>query len=196
MPSSRSARERFAELVGGIDATIDLAEAALLIAAEAYPGLDVARYVGALDALAAEAEPVVRGAGGDGERVRRLVQFLAVDRRFRGNQDDYYDRRNSFLNEVLERRTGIPITLAVVYIEVARRLGLVVLGVGFPGHFLAKHPGARRELIIDPFFGQFLSMRDCEQRLRAVLGDEAHARARPPARRDARRRCWCASCAT
>jgi regulator of sirC expression with transglutaminase-like and TPR domain len=184
MPSSPSARDRFAELVGGPDATIDLAEAALLIAAEAYPGLDVARYVAALDKLAAEAEPAVRGAATDSERVRNLVQFLSVDRRFRGNQDDYYDRRNSFLNEVLERRTGIPITLAVVYIEVARRLGLVVLGVGFPGHFLTKHPGAA-ELIIDPFFGQFLSMRDCEQRLRQVLGDEAtlepgHLRAATP----------------
>src|SRR5262245_46299178 len=154
-----SVRDRFAELVGGADDAIDLAEAALLIAAESYPGLDVARYVAALDALASEAEPAVRGAGSDPERVRRLVQCLAVERRFRGNQNDYYDRRNSFLNEVLERRTGIPITLAVVYMEVARRLGLLVLGVGFPGHFLAKHPGAS-ELIIDPFFGQILSMRD------------------------------------
>jgi regulator of sirC expression with transglutaminase-like and TPR domain len=179
-----SARDRFAELVGGPDTAIDLAEAALLIAAEAYPGLDVGRYVGALDALATEAQPVVRDAGSDNERVRRLVRFLAVERRFRGNQDDFYDRRNSFLNEVIERRTGIPITLAVVYMEVARRLGLIVLGVGFPGHFLTKHPGDA-ELIIDPFFGQFLSMRDCEQRLRAVLGDEAtlepgHLRAATP----------------
>jgi regulator of sirC expression with transglutaminase-like and TPR domain len=95
-----------------------------------------------------------------------------VDAGFRGNQDDYYDRRNSFLNEVLDRRSGIPITLAVVYIEVARRLGIVLLGVGFPGHFLAKQPGSP-ELIVDPFFGQILSQRDCEQRLKSVLGSAA-----------------------
>jgi regulator of sirC expression with transglutaminase-like and TPR domain len=184
MSASGTARARFAELVGGDDTDIDLAEATLLIAAEAYPGLDVERYVRALDRLAAEAEPAVRAAGDDAERVRKLVEFLSVERRFRGNQDDYYDRRNSFLNEVLERRTGIPITLAVVYMEVARRLGLVLLGVGFPGHFLAKHPGAS-ELIVDPFFGQILSPRDCAQRLRAVLGEDAelepaHLRAATP----------------
>jgi regulator of sirC expression with transglutaminase-like and TPR domain len=184
MSASGPARARFAELVGGGDMDFDLAEATLLIAAEAYPGLDVARYVRALDGLAAEAEPLVRAADTDSERVRRLVEFLSVDRCFRGNQDDYYDRRNSFLNEVLERRTGIPITLAVVYMEVARRLGLVLLGVGFPGHFLAKHPGSS-DLIVDPFFGQILSARDCAQRLRAVLGENArlepaHLRAATP----------------
>ena len=172
MSSDRSARERFAELVGAGDDAFDLGEAALLIAAEAYPGLDIGRYVNALDRLAAEAEPIVGSVGAQIERVRKLVEFLSVERRFRGNQDDYYDRRNSFLNEVLERRTGIPITLAVVYVEVARRLGLVVRGVSFPGHFLVKHPGAS-DLIIDPFFGQILSVRDCAQRLRAVLGEHA-----------------------
>jgi regulator of sirC expression with transglutaminase-like and TPR domain len=184
MSAPALARARFAELVSGGDARIDLAEATLLIAAEAYPNLDIPRYVGALDALAAEAESAVGSAGSDAERVRRMVEFLSIQRQFRGNQDDYYDRRNSFLNEVIERRTGIPITLAVVYMEVARRLGLVVHGVGFPGHFLAKHAGAS-ELIIDPFFGQILSARDCAQRLRAVLGDDAtlepsHLRAATP----------------
>jgi len=184
MSSARAVRERFAELVNAGDDAIDLAEAALLIAAEAYPGLDVARYVRALDRLAAEAEPTVRAASTQIDRVRKLVEFLSVQRRFRGNQDDYYDRRNSFLNEVLERRTGIPITLAVVYVEVARRLGLDVRGVGFPGHFLVKHPGSS-DLIIDPFFGQILSVRDCTQRLRAVLGEHAelepgHLRAATP----------------
>jgi regulator of sirC expression with transglutaminase-like and TPR domain len=167
-----SVRERFAAAVAAPDAAIDLAEAALLIAAEAYPGLDVAHYLHALDELAAAAQPALRDAGADGARVRRLVEFLAVERGFRGNQEDYYDRRNSFLNEVLERRTGIPITLALVYTEVARRLGLTLVGVGFPGHFLAKHPGPP-ELIIDPFFGQILTPADCQQRLRAVLGEDA-----------------------
>jgi regulator of sirC expression with transglutaminase-like and TPR domain len=168
----RSPRERFAELVGGADEVIDLAEAALLIAAEAYPGLDVAHYIGRLDELASAAAMALRTTTADANRMQALVRFLTTEARFRGNQDDYYDRRNSFLNEVLDRRTGIPITLAVVYMEVARRLGLVLLGVGFPGHFLAKQPGSP-ELIVDPFFGQILSRRDCEERLQAVLGPSA-----------------------
>ena len=182
MPLSPSPRQRFAEIVSLPDKRIDLAEAALLIAAEAYPGLDIPRYIGMLDDLAA-AEGAAT-AGDDATRVRGLLQFLAERRGFRGNQDDYYDRRNSFLTEVLERHTGIPITLTLVYLEVARRLGLALVGVGFPGHFLAKHAAAP-ELIIDPFFGQMLSRRDCEQRLRAVLGDDAtldasHLRASTP----------------
>jgi regulator of sirC expression with transglutaminase-like and TPR domain len=168
----RSPRQRFAEVVGGHDDAIDLAEAALLIAAEAYPGLDVARYVGRLDELSSAAAMALRTAESDAQRMRELVRFLSAEARFRGNQDDYYDRRNSFLNEVLDRRIGIPITLALVYIEVARRLGLVLLGVGFPGHFLAKQPGSP-ELIVDPFFGQILSLEECQRRLQAVLGPSA-----------------------
>jgi len=171
MPSG-SARERFIELVRASDHDFNLAEAALLIAAEAYPGLDIDRYVRALDDLAAAAEPALRGAGSEAERVQRLVRFLTRDAQFHGNDDDYYDRRNSFLNEVLDRRTGIPITLAIVYMEVARRLGLPIVGVSFPGHFLIKYSGSP-ELVVDPFFGQFLSQTQCEQRLRAVLGPSA-----------------------
>lgn len=169
MPSPRS---RFADLVQAPDGSIDLTEAALLIAAEAYPALDLGRYRGALDALAAGAAPLVDAARGDLERARALIHYLSVDRRFRGNEDDYYDRRNSFLNEVLDRRIGIPITLALVYMEVGRRLGLPVRGVGFPGHFLVKYAGAA-DVIIDPFYGQVLSESDCQERLRAVLGPAA-----------------------
>jgi regulator of sirC expression with transglutaminase-like and TPR domain len=181
VPPSRTPRERFAAVVSLPDERIDLAEAALLIAAEAYPDLDVARYVGMLDELATEGGAT---SGDEATRVRALLEYLAVRCGFRGNQDDYYDRRNSFLNEVLERRTGIPITLALVHLEVARRLGLALVGVGFPGHFLIKH-ATLPELIIDPFFGQMLSRRDCEQRLRAVLGSDAtldpsHLRASTP----------------
>jgi regulator of sirC expression with transglutaminase-like and TPR domain len=175
MATTRDARARFTALVAGQDGAIDLAEAALWIAAEAYPGLDVAHYLRELDALAAAAAIELRGIDGDPARVRQLVHFLSVAQRFRGNQDDYYDRRNSFLNEVLDRRTGIPITLALVYTEVARRLGLALTGVGFPGHFLVKHPGPP-ELLIDPFSGRLLTTQECERRLQAVLGDEARLR--------------------
>ena len=72
---------------------------------------------------------------------------------FRGNRDDYFDAKNSFLNEVIDRRIGIPITLSVLYMEVARRIGLPLLGVGFPGHFLVKYLDDREEIVIDPFNG-------------------------------------------
>jgi regulator of sirC expression with transglutaminase-like and TPR domain len=172
---TRDARARFTALVAGAERAIDLAEAALWIAAEAYPELDVAHYLHELDALAASAAVELRGIDGDAPRVRHLVHFLSVAQRFRGNQDDYYDRRNSFLNEVLDRRTGIPITLALVYTEVARRFGLRLTGVGFPGHFLVKYAGPP-ELLIDPFFGRLLTPQECERRLQAVLGDEARLR--------------------
>jgi regulator of sirC expression with transglutaminase-like and TPR domain len=156
-----SVRERFAAAVGGPDESIDLARTALLIAAEAYPDLDIERYTAALDALADGAAPSVARAPSELERVRALIHYLAVVRRFLGNQENYYDRRNSFLNEVLDRRTGIPITLGLVYIEVARRLDLPVHGVGFPGHFLAKYAGAE-DVIFDPFYGQILTDHDCQ----------------------------------
>ncbi|HUI26259.1 MAG TPA: tetratricopeptide repeat protein [Candidatus Kryptonia bacterium] len=169
---SKKPRERFAELAQVPDERIDLAEAALLIAAEAYPDLDINAYLNRLDALAQEARAFLGSASSDVERIERLNQFLFVEKGFVGNQKRYYDRRNSFLNEVLDRHTGIPITLSVVYIEVARRLGLPVQGVGFPGHFLAKYVGDE-EIIIDAFFGQVLTERDCRERLQSVLGPEA-----------------------
>jgi regulator of sirC expression with transglutaminase-like and TPR domain len=101
-----------------------------------------------------------------------LTRFLFAEKGFVGNQADYYDRRNSFLNEVLDRRTGIPITLALVYREVGRRAGLAIHGVGFPGHFLAKVDG-QPEIIIDPFFGAVLDESQCHERLREVLGKDA-----------------------
>jgi regulator of sirC expression with transglutaminase-like and TPR domain len=162
-------RECFARIARLPDEEIDLAEAALLIAAEEYPALDVASHLARLDALADAAGPRVREAEGAADRVSRLNHFLFVDQGFTGNRERYDDPRNSFLNEVLDRRRGIPITLSVVYVEVARRLGLPVYGVGFPGHFIAKHEGSP-EILIDPFFGRLLSEDECQQRLRALLG--------------------------
>jgi regulator of sirC expression with transglutaminase-like and TPR domain len=167
-----SPRERFARLVSASDENVDLAEAALLIAAEVYPGLDVGDYLGRLDRLAAQARPLVTAASSDEQRVEALNRFLFVDQGFAGNRADYDDPKNSFLNEVIDRRKGIPITLTLVYTEVARRLDLPVLGVGFPGHFLAKYSG-RDEIIIDAFFGQVLSKEQCRDRLRALFGARA-----------------------
>jgi regulator of sirC expression with transglutaminase-like and TPR domain len=160
------ARERFAALIER--PAIPLAEAALAVAAEEYPRLDPARYLAELDALAAAATARLapRRTVADGLRALRAVLFTEAG--FRGNEEHYYDPRNSFLNEVIDRRLGIPITLSIVYMEVAARIGLPVQGVAFPGHFLVKAAAGDREVFIDPFHGgEVLSADDCVERLRA-----------------------------
>jgi regulator of sirC expression with transglutaminase-like and TPR domain len=167
-----AARERFAALVTRGDEHIDLAEAALLIAQEAYPSLDVATYLGRLDELATAARARVLAATTAVEQIARLNHFLFVERGFEGNRDNYYDPRNSFLNDVLDRRTGIPITLGLVYSEVAQRLGLPVCGVSFPGHFLVKYAG-EVDVIVDAYFGTVIGLDECARRLREVYGNKA-----------------------
>jgi regulator of sirC expression with transglutaminase-like and TPR domain len=162
------ARERFAELIERPDEEIPLAEAALWIAAEANPAVDVAARLAEIDSLAERVRNHVGPGGNVADRVDRLNDGLFVHEGFAGNVEQYSDPRNSFLDAVLERRTGIPITLAVVYIEVGRRLGLDVSGVGFPGHFLAKVKTTTGEIVIDPFFGRILSPEHCAERLRRI----------------------------
>jgi regulator of sirC expression with transglutaminase-like and TPR domain len=157
-------RIAFAQAVSRSDALINLAEAALLIAQEEYPTLEVRTYLRRLDAMA----EAVRGRIGDPQDPRevcsRLNEHLFRHEGFRGNTENYYDPRNSFLNEVLDRRTGIPITLSIVYLELAWRLGLPLLGVGMPGHFLVKCSDASGEIVIDPFGGgAILSPADCQR---------------------------------
>lgn len=165
-------RRRLVALVGGSDDRFDLAEAALVIAQEEYPTLDVDYYLGRLDALAAAAGSSLHHGLSPAEHVARLNHFLFVEQRFRGNNDQYYDARNSYLNEVLDRRTGIPIALSIVYIGVAQRLGLPVHGVSFPGHFLVKY-ASDPEIFIDPFFGKVIGIDECAQRLAAIYGPTA-----------------------
>src|SRR5215470_11200034 len=126
------ARKRLAAVATGADDRIDVAEAALLIAQEEYPNLDVEAYVARLDEIADAARSDVRPQMVPAEQVARLNHFLFVERGFAGNNESYYDPRNSYLNDVLDRRTGIPITLSLVYCEVAQRLDLPIYGVGFP----------------------------------------------------------------
>lgn len=167
---SSKARQRLAEICRLADAEIDLGEAALLIAAEEYPDLDVGAWLTRLDALASDARPRLEGAHGEFERLRGLLDFLYVDYGLSGNAEDYYDPRNSYLNEVLERRVGIPITLSVVAIEVGRRVGIPLRGVGFPGHFLVSHV-CHPEVVLDPFDGgRFLTAAECEELLRELSG--------------------------
>ena len=156
---------QFTDIVAAPDDQVDLAEAALLIARAEYPGLDVDRYLRRMEDLAASVAE--RGARGAIARVEALNEVLFDEEGFRGNVDDYYDPRNSFLNEVLDRRTGIPITLSTLYIEVGRRAGILVEGVGLPGHFVVRAEGR----LVDPFHGgAFLTEDDCQKRLDRIYG--------------------------
>jgi regulator of sirC expression with transglutaminase-like and TPR domain len=143
--------ERFAELVAREQ--FSLAEACLLIAEDQYPGLDIAACVAKLDAIAVTVRGRLAADAPAEQKVAALNAHLFGELGFRGNAAVYYDPRNSYLNEVLERRTGIPITLSIVYLEIGRRLGLRVQGVSFPGHFLVKLPLQRGALVLDPFSG-------------------------------------------
>lgn len=163
------ARREFAMLVAR--EPVPLARSALLIAKEEYPTLDVSKYLDALVALARQAEPLVRSGANTVERIQRLSDFLFEQQGFAGNIEEFNDPRNSFLNDVIERRLGIPISLSVIYLEVGRRLGLNLHGVSFPSHFLVKAVDQRGELIIDPFNkGQILDLDDIRDRLRQIYG--------------------------
>jgi regulator of sirC expression with transglutaminase-like and TPR domain len=150
---------------------IPLARGALLIAKEEYPALDVERCLERLGELAREASRWLSAAANTVEQVQSLSRFLFEHHGFAGNQNNYGDPRNSFLNEVLERKLGIPISLSVIYIEVGRRAGMKLEGVSFPGHFLVKASDERGELIIDPFNeGMILNLEQLRARLNQVYG--------------------------
>lgn len=170
MPHDQLPSDPFARAVDRPDHTIDLARAALLIARDEYPELNIAHYLARLDEMAETVHPRVRIAGEPDEIIDALNDFLFQELHFVGNRTDYYNPRNSFLNDVLDRRTGIPITLSVVYIEVSRRLQLPVHGVGLPGHFIVRYEGAE-PAFIDPFDGgERLTRQDCQRRLHQIFG--------------------------
>jgi regulator of sirC expression with transglutaminase-like and TPR domain len=160
-----------------------LAQAALVIARIEYPRLDVDAYLGRLDALGEFARRAIQShidTTDDASPlscVRGLNAYLFEELRFHGNRDKYEDPRNSCLNEVLDRRTGIPITLSIVYMEIARRAGLQAEGVNVPGHFLVRCPDTDTRggsgIIIDPFHGgAILSEHDCRLLLQRTVGSE------------------------
>ena len=163
-------QNRLAELMRQPGEQINLAEAALVIAASAYPNLDAPHYLRRLDAMAETVAGRVDGETDPFRIIAQINQFLFQEEGFFGNTQEYYDPRNSFLNEVLDRKVGIPITLSTVYLEVAERLRFPLVGVGLPGHFLVKHPYF--QILIDPFSqGRILTESDCRTRMEQVLGD-------------------------
>jgi regulator of sirC expression with transglutaminase-like and TPR domain len=173
--ATASLRDEFAATVAAGERT-DLARAALVIARIAYPTLDPAPSLAQLDALAAAARRRIVPGASPAHAAREVAAFLFGDGGFAGNRADYYDPRNSFLNDVLERRLGIPITLATVLLEVGRRCGLRLEGVGFPGHFLVRVPDPAGAVLLDPFSGgRALADRDLVERWRSVTGVEHDA---------------------
>jgi regulator of sirC expression with transglutaminase-like and TPR domain len=166
--------ERFADVVQRDDAEIRLDEAALLIGAWEHETFDLAPHLRALDELATRAAPATERAPTPDAAGRALAATLFKELAFRGNTEAYYDPRNSFLADVLERRVGIPISLSVLFMEVARRLDLRVDGVGFPGHFLVRVDGGAAPLILDPFGGgAALNRADLEALLARSSGPDA-----------------------
>jgi len=166
-----SVRNRFAERLALPDEQINLAEAALLIAAEEYPRLNVAAYLDKLDRIADLARDRIPLGVSASDYITAINATLFDDYGFQGNRDNYYDPRNSFLNEVIDRRLGIPITLSVIYMEVARRIGFAVEGVGLPGHFVVRHQGATETIYIDPFNrGRVLGEMACAELVTEISG--------------------------
>jgi regulator of sirC expression with transglutaminase-like and TPR domain len=181
------ARRRFEELVARPEGAIDLAHAALLVAAEERPGTDVDGYRARLLELGLAAR--ARVAASPGDPVGALNRFVFEESNFRGNEENYYDARNSLLSCVIDERRGIPITLSVVYMELGRRAGLEVEGVGLPGHFVvrvrANVGGADVTALVDPFNRRVVGEDDCQQLLDSLYGGqvalaEEHLRASVP----------------
>jgi regulator of sirC expression with transglutaminase-like and TPR domain len=141
----------FSRVVNASDERVDLGRAALEIARDDYPDLDVSGYLRRIDQLAAHVGERLGNEKTVYHSIAALNSVIFQERGFRGNRDNYYDPKNSFLNEVIERRMGIPISLSVLYMEVAQRIGLPLQGVSFPGHFLVKYCDDREKIVIDPF---------------------------------------------
>ena len=160
-----SARGRFAAMVEMPERELDLASAALLIAAEEYPQLSPAPYLRRLDLLAERVHDRLGDETAPLIVLHELNRVLFEEERFRGNAEAYSDPRNSFLNDVLDRRVGVPISLSLVYLEVGWRLGLPLCGVGFPGHFLVRYEGEVVRVLLDPFDSGRLRFEDQAQEL-------------------------------
>lgn len=164
-------REVFADLAALDESVFPLDRAALAIALEEYPHLNIESYLSKLDTLAARVEVLLGDDRSPLNVLEALNEVLFIQEGLRGNTEDYYDPRNSFLNAVLETKNGIPISLSVIYLEVARRINFDLKGVGFPSHFIVKYSSPEREILVDPFnLGRFLTKEDCQELLDRVYG--------------------------
>ncbi len=147
------------------DDAIPLTEAALALAQDVYPALDLGAVQSSMDHLAATLRARIPADASAVQRLRTLNNYFFNELGFGGNRNDYYDPDNSYLNRVIERRRGIPISLAIVFMEIGQQIGLALRGVSFPGHFLVKLKVRAGDIFLDPFSGQSLSREQLEERL-------------------------------
>ena len=169
----RDLSERLTEIITGPERDIPLTEAALLVASHRYPDLNVDHYLEVIEQFGAGLAAQVGCESDPTEKVLALNHYIFDDLGFAPNADDYYDPRNSFLNDVVERRIGIPITLSLLYMAVGRHVGLALNGVCYPGHFLVKCELSDGVIVLAPFFkGQSLDMADLQRLLRETRGGE------------------------
>jgi regulator of sirC expression with transglutaminase-like and TPR domain len=164
-------RDDFARAVGRPERSLDLARAALLVAAEADPNVDIDHQLHTLESWAAELRARLEPGWNNLQKLARLRSFVFEELGFKGNSQDYFSPSNSLLHEVMERRSGVPLTLSIIFMELGWRIGIPFEGVGFPGHFLVRLAGEPRDLVLDPFnHGRTMHEDDCRRLLDEVTG--------------------------
>jgi regulator of sirC expression with transglutaminase-like and TPR domain len=162
-------RQLFYQEIQQPDEQICLERAALYLAKEEYPHLEVEEYLNALDTMAAEVQERLPQEPYPLKILKTVNQYLYEDLKFKGNTTEYYDPRNSFLNDVIDRRTGIPITLSLLYLAITQRIHFPMVGIGMPGHFIIRPTVGEMEVFVDPFNqGEILFPQDCRDRLSQV----------------------------
>lgn len=162
-------QQRFYQEINQPDEQINLAKASLYFCATQYPTLNFEQYLKTLDVIAEKIRERLPDRAYPLKIIKSINQYLFDDLGFRGNSSNYYDPRNSFLNEVIDRRTGIPITLSVVYLEIAKRIDFPMVGIGMPGHFLIRPDFEEVGIFVDAFNqGEILFEQDCQERLSQV----------------------------
>lgn len=165
------ARQLFYQEINQPDTAIDLAKAALYMALEEYPDFEPLDYLSALDTIADRVRLRLPPQNYPLRIIQTINRYLYDDLEFSGNNADYYDPRNSFLNQVIDRRTGIPISLSLVYLEVAKRIDFPMVGIGMPGHFLIRPDFEDAGIFVDAFNGgEILFPEDCQGRLSQIYG--------------------------
>jgi len=161
-PHARAARQRLAALLGD-PGPLPLLEATLQVAAEEHEAMDVLEQIARVETIGAEAARRLADLSNPFAQIDALRLLLFDELAYRGNVDQYDDPRNSYLDDVLERKLGIPLTLSILVLEVARRAGLAAEGVGLPGHFVVRIVADDRRLLVDPFHGgQLITVEDCK----------------------------------
>lgn len=161
-----NALDRFTTEINKPDREIDLSTAALYIAQIEYPDLNIDQYLKKLESMGATVAQRLPATQYPLKVIQTINQYLYTELKFQGNGTDYYNPCNSFLNDVIDRRTGIPITLALVYLHIAKMIGFPMVGIGMPGHFLIRPDFEDSEIFVDAFDrGEILFKEDCRQKL-------------------------------